>query len=249
MKKQSGFTLVEIAIVIVIVGLMIGGIMKGQTVIESSKRKSFVTACKNIDAAITNFESKYLGLPGDISSPSTRLPNCTAGPCDEVGNMDRYIMGAGGAANTSATSPIVVDEERMAAWGQLYAAGLVSGIDGTANIEFGRGLPENGYNGGFTIGFQNAVSADFDITSQNVLRTITGLNSTTGAFTNTGSIFSPAAAAAIDRMADDGLPNRGIFQANTTAVAAATDCRATATTYREASEVATCGFLYLLSTK
>lgn len=63
--KKSGFTLVELSIVLVIIGLLIGGILVAQSLIESVGIQSFVRQVQQIDAAVINFESKYRDLPGD----------------------------------------------------------------------------------------------------------------------------------------------------------------------------------------
>lgn len=246
--NQKGFTLVEVAIVVVIIGLLIGGVMKGRTLLESAKMKSFIANCKNIDTAVTQFNSKYLGMPGDLASPATKLPNCTTAPCNLAGNMDRLIRGAGGAAAINVnTSPLAADQERMAAWAQLYAAGLITSVNGSATMEIGTGLPENGYSNGLMVGYVNAVNVSYDITAQNVLMTLESVDATTGVFTT--EVMIPSVAARIDSMADDGLPNRGTIQANSSAFAAATNCRASDTTYRENSEIARCGLYYLLSVR
>lgn len=64
-KKQSGFTLVEIAIVLVIIGLLIGGILKGQEVIENAKYKRFINDKNGISAAMYSYQDRYRALPGD----------------------------------------------------------------------------------------------------------------------------------------------------------------------------------------
>jgi len=64
-KQQSGFTLVEIAIVLVIIGLLLGGVLKGQELINSAKVKNFATDFRNIPLFIYGFQDKYRALPGD----------------------------------------------------------------------------------------------------------------------------------------------------------------------------------------
>lgn len=65
MKKQSGFTLIEIAIVLVIIGLLLGGVLKGQELINSAKVKNLAGDFRNIPLFIYGYQDKYRALPGD----------------------------------------------------------------------------------------------------------------------------------------------------------------------------------------
>ncbi len=72
-RNQKGFTLVEIAIVLVIIGLLIGGVLKGQAMIQNAKVKRVVKSADELRAAIYTFYDKYGKFPGDEdlgSSPS-----------------------------------------------------------------------------------------------------------------------------------------------------------------------------------
>ena len=64
-RDQAGFTLVEIAIVMVIIGLLIGGVLKGQAMIENAKVKRVVKQADEIRAAVMTFYDKYGVYPGD----------------------------------------------------------------------------------------------------------------------------------------------------------------------------------------
>ena len=73
LKKQTGFTLVEIAIVLVIVGLLIGGVLKGQEMITNAKLKRMESDNAGIAAAMFSYQDRYLQLPGDDSSATGRF--------------------------------------------------------------------------------------------------------------------------------------------------------------------------------
>lgn len=79
-KNNKGFTLVEMAIVLVIIGLLLGGVLKGQSLIESSKTKALISHSKGLQAAIYGYQDKYGQLPGDDSLAATHLAatGCTA---------------------------------------------------------------------------------------------------------------------------------------------------------------------------
>jgi prepilin-type N-terminal cleavage/methylation domain-containing protein len=65
MKKQKGFTLIEIAIVLVIIGLLVGGVLQGQELIENSRVKQVVKDMNGTAAAIFTYQDRYGRLPGD----------------------------------------------------------------------------------------------------------------------------------------------------------------------------------------
>ena len=73
MQQQKGFTLVEIAIVMVIIGLLLGGVLKGQEVITNARLKRVVNDFNGVSAAIFTYQDRYRGLPGDHRSASTCL--------------------------------------------------------------------------------------------------------------------------------------------------------------------------------
>ncbi len=64
MKRQSGFTLVEIAIVLVIIGLLLGGVLKGQELINSAKVKNFANDIRNISTFIYAYQDRLQGAAG-----------------------------------------------------------------------------------------------------------------------------------------------------------------------------------------
>jgi prepilin-type N-terminal cleavage/methylation domain-containing protein len=73
-RNQKGFTLVEIAIVLVIVGLLIGAILKGQEMIKSAKQKKVMTTAGAITAAVNTYLDKTGKLPGeDPANPGQML--------------------------------------------------------------------------------------------------------------------------------------------------------------------------------
>jgi len=69
--NQKGFTLVELAIVLVIIGLIVGGVLAGQDLIKAATVKAAVTQMNQLDTAANTFRNKYAGLPGDLSSAAS----------------------------------------------------------------------------------------------------------------------------------------------------------------------------------
>ncbi len=112
-KQQSGFTLVEIAIVLVIIGLLLGGILKGQEMITNAKVRNLADQGNAIKAAYFAFQDRYRALPGDYSAATTNIKGATN---DGNGN---------GLVSTNA--------ERGLFWQHLAAAGFITGsYDGAA---------------------------------------------------------------------------------------------------------------------
>jgi len=68
-NTQSGFTLVEVAIVLVIIGLLVGGILKGQEMIKNAKVKNFTKQADELRAAVNTYRDRYRIFPGDDNDP------------------------------------------------------------------------------------------------------------------------------------------------------------------------------------
>lgn len=78
-SAQKGFTLVEIAIVLVIIGLLLGGIIKGREMIANTKLKQLIAMSEEVAAAIRTYEDKYGALPGDDPNASVNLSGGVGG--------------------------------------------------------------------------------------------------------------------------------------------------------------------------
>src|SRR5258706_10360801 len=90
-SQQSGFTLVEIAIVLVIIGLLLGGILKGQELINSAKVKNLANDFRVIPTYIYAFQDKFKALPGYDSSATTHLTGSTAATTPAA-NQDNGVI-------------------------------------------------------------------------------------------------------------------------------------------------------------
>lgn len=113
-RQQSGFTLVEIAIVLVIIGLLLGGVLKGQELINSAKVKNFANDFRNIPLFIYGYQDKFKAIPGDDSAATTRGYGATA---DGNGN---------GLINGFWNSTTAADESWLF-WQHVRLANLASG--------------------------------------------------------------------------------------------------------------------------
>jgi prepilin-type N-terminal cleavage/methylation domain-containing protein len=117
-RRQSGFTLVEIAIVLVIIGLLLGGILKGQEMINQAKIKNVVSDFNGIASALYGYQDRYRALPGDDLGAQNRwtLPVCN--PAETAGNGV-----VEGFYNNASGSP----QETNCFWQDLRNAGFVAG--------------------------------------------------------------------------------------------------------------------------
>lgn len=144
-RRQSGFTLIEIAIVLVIIGLLLGGILKGQELINSARVKNLATDFRNVPLFIYGYQDKYKALPGDDAAADTHLTSGTLAttPASTQGN---------GVIGGNWDSTIATDESFLF-WQHVRLAGLAPGP--TALTPVGAYRPTNAVGG--HVGIQSAV--------------------------------------------------------------------------------------------
>jgi len=134
-RMQKGFTLVEIAIVLVIIGLLLGGILKGQEMITQAKIKNVIADFSGVSAAYHGYQDRYRATPGDDPNAATRWAGAVAG------DGDGQLAGAYNSA-------LSTDESRKW-WDHLRRSGFITGT--------GDQQPLNAANG--MVGVQNGNAA------------------------------------------------------------------------------------------
>jgi prepilin-type N-terminal cleavage/methylation domain-containing protein len=212
-NRQRGFTLIEIAIVLVIVGLLLGGVLKGQELITGARVRNVISQQDGIKAAYFGFLDRYRALPGDYLQAATTIPNITT------------TVAACGNGNGNGNGQITTNNaENILVWEHLAKAQFINGSYTCAAAATTATSPANPYGG--------LVDLQFDADFQGGAATGSRHNLKTG-----GSMPSDILAE-IDRKVDDGNPTTGSFRAPTPAVATcsgatwitttpASDCEAT----------------------
>jgi prepilin-type N-terminal cleavage/methylation domain-containing protein len=218
-KQQSGFTLVEIAIVLVIIGLLLGGVLQGQQLIENSRVRSAMNSLDGVAAGMFSYQDRYARLPGDDGplGTITARGGAWAGTNVIAGNQNGLIDGA-----VALTFTPVAASETSLFFQHLKAAGFIAG---DANLNAVQALPANPWGG--LIGVN---------TSLVMPAAATGMPGTKVCM----SLVPGSGAIAMDAQLDDGAPNTGRFRATLGVTGAHTAPGVAATTYSEAEIYSVC---------
>jgi len=222
--KQVGFTLIELSIVLVIIGLIVGGVLVGQDLIKAAEIRATVSQYEKYNAAINTFRTKYNGIPGDLAAASSTAfgldPTGTGAGAHAgtagLGDGNGLIDGVGGAAANEGLQW----GEALFFWQQLSSASLVDGSFGQNTTTAGKTAADltastiNTYLPAAKMGRGNSWGVGTDSAGQNyyVLGSLTAVTAASGVPAYSVSI-TPVESFNIDTKLDDGQPNTGIVQA------------------------------------
>lgn len=137
-RNQSGFTLIEIAIVLVIIGLLLGGVLKGQELINSAKVKNLATDFRNIPVFIYGYQDKFKALPGDDAGVVAHVVGTLASTVGQT---------PGNGVIEGLWKPALATDETALFWQHIRLAGLAAGPT-TVDISAGGSyMPKNAVGG------------------------------------------------------------------------------------------------------
>jgi len=216
-NKKSGFTLIELSIVLVIIGLIVGGVLVGQDLIKASEIRATVGQVEKYNSAVNTFRTKYNGLPGD-------LPQTVAGAFGLLQLTYGTTLGFGdgnGLIEGGSTGGLIPLGETLVFWRHLSDANLVDGqlgVTGNSLIATGTGATT----GAVTTINQSVPDSRTTPTNSFIvyangglnyyqLLPLTGIN--TNAYTAGTTGMTPIQGFNMDNKLDDGKPATGIVQA------------------------------------
>ncbi len=219
--SKAGFTLVELAIVLVIIGLIVGGVLVGQDLIKAAEMRSTIGQYEKLNAAVNTFRTRFNGIPGDLRSTTATqygFPDVAGTVRDgTIGRGDgNRLLESWDEATTAGTTLTEFGGETALFWQDLSFAELVEGTfnsvpNGNIAVPIASGA-QNEYvletklgRGNYFLVYSNAGFNYFQIS---------GVTSAGGGgeWTLTSSL-TPAEADQLDSKVDDGVPYTGIVRA------------------------------------
>lgn len=212
--------MVEIAIVVFIIGLVVGGLLAGAEMLHQGKIKATITLMQEIQQANLSFKDQYDGYPGDLKNAATVLPGAAApivgDPDITYGNnlIENTVGGYGGSASLDNGR---FDGERSQFFFQLGLAGLTKPYTTAATVGVGYpAVPLYPGKGMFVAGPWTGIAGSSNMGIRLVARDSmylflgvcdpAGLNNSS--FNDCGTM-TPEEAYSIDTKLDDGLPISG----------------------------------------
>ena len=187
-SRQAGFTLIEIAIVLVIIGLLLGGVLKGQELITSARVRNLISQQDGVKAAYFGFLDRYRSLPGDYGQATTNIAGAT-------------VNGNGNGQITAAAVAGATEDEYIAVWEHLSRSGFINGsYTYNESPEISSSAPTNPYGRYLRVIYDAVYGTGGGAARHNI---------------KSGNQIPSDIMAEIDRKIDDGNPVGGVFQFST----------------------------------
>jgi prepilin-type N-terminal cleavage/methylation domain-containing protein len=220
-NQTLGFTLIELSIVLVIIGLVVGGILLGEDLIEGARTRAQVSQIEKYQTAFVTFKGKYKGLPGDlVSSKASQFGFAARAGTNGHGDGDGWLESCLDVATLNGSN-VFVGCETLLAWRDLAESGLIPGnfssntdamLTASASADADH-FPQAAYGSAidlhvWTTGVvTNPYKYRVSVSLLNIHGAAGGLTGFTAAtaFSN----FTPLTLFNIDRKIDDGMPCTG----------------------------------------
>ena len=227
-KRERGFTLIELSIVLVVIGLIVGGVLVGQDLIRAAGERAQITQIEKFNTAANTFFGKYGYLPGDIKDPDAssfgfKARGAYAGEGDGNGVLEGITYDQAGSNNGHA----MATGELGMFWVDLSTAHLIDGsfstatanglitstLTPTSNPAIGAYLPAAQIGGGNYTYIWSAASGDISANHVGFNNfAISGLSALQPNSSGNGTVFTGLTvkqAYDIDTKVDDGLSLSG----------------------------------------
>ncbi len=237
-SRRSAFSLIELSIVLIIIGLLISGIIGGASLIKSANLRSVMTEARGYNIASSAFFTKYNALPGDYNAVIATNP--------DVGNANgviEYVNGAGNKESLIAINQLFADGSLdLSMFASGYSQTTTVGSQTTATALYGAAVKNNlpagkAKNSGWFFDNYSVVIGTSTVTMNMVvlsggtnagsgitlalggwvtptpITTISDYTATASSGYRTVGILTPVDALSIDSKMDDGAPNNGSVRA------------------------------------
>jgi prepilin-type N-terminal cleavage/methylation domain-containing protein len=218
-SNNKGFTLIELSVVLVIIGLIVGGVLVGRDLIRAAQIRSTLSQIEGYNSAVNTFRNKYLGIPGDLKYTDAAgfgFYTITWAPYIGYlgyGDGDGLIRSGNGATPNNRT---YLGGEPFMFWRHLSEAGLVNGrygaglnISAEASGTTGLDAMNTYIPGAKLTGSTIAVGSPLNGTNYFLLTKVTSIIGV-GAFGTSENPITASEAYLMDSKIDDGLPGTGV---------------------------------------
>jgi prepilin-type N-terminal cleavage/methylation domain-containing protein len=253
MRNRAGFTLLELSVTLIIVGLLAGGVLLTRSLIREAKLRAVLVEYDVYLKAVQEFQDKYQALPGDMLNATSLwgtagvCPNTVDTTLPQLATCNGNGNGRIGASTTAGA--LSSNAEWWQAWQHLANAGLIDGryngaygSGGAAHAVIGTNVPESRLTpGGWTLLYLLRTSDGGGFWADNYGHLLFFGAASTASYTGSG-ILLPSEALALDLKIDDGRPGLGKLRP----AGCYTGASQSAAIYQKDTEATNCPIYFIL---